>query len=102
MPQKVLLRIGQVLVGHMYREVIAWSQVDELLLPFRHLVAVPAPHAILIYRQGLVWNHKVLAYAHHLAESLACGACAVGIVEVEHQVRRFAEFHAVGHKLARE
>ena len=72
--------------------------MDEPLFPFAHLVAVPAAYRVLIDRLRLIGHHKILAHAEHTAESLACGTGSVGIVEVEHQVARLAEFNAVGHE----
>ena len=68
----------------------------QLLFPFTHLFAVPALHGILVDGAAFVRYDKVFADAQHLAESLADFACSVGIVEVEHQVARFPEFHSVG------
>ena len=72
------------------------------LLPLLHLVAVPAHHAAVIYRQRRVGYHQFLVDADDAAEALALRTGPCGRVKREHLVRRFLEGHAVGLELHRE
>ena len=82
----------------MYREIEMRSDMYKPFLPFAHFISAPAFYGVLINGKRLVGNHKLLADSEHFAESFANRTCAVGIVEIEHQIAWLAKFHAVGYE----
>ena len=76
-PQPVFLLLGQVVIRFEDREVVVGRMTDEPVLPFAHLLAVPANHATIIDRQTCVGDDQMLVDTHHLAKALALrtGTC---------------------------
>ena len=101
-PQLVFLLLCELVVRLEYGEVALCGTAAELVLPYPHLIAVPAHHAAVVYTERRVGYDQFLVDAYHLAETLAFGACPDRRVEREHVVRRFFESHPVGFKLCRE
>ena len=101
-PQPVLLLLRQVHVRLKYGEVVVGRMPAEPLLPFAHLLAVPAHHAAVVHAQRGIGNHQLFVDAHDLAETLTLRTGTCWRVEREHLVRWFLEGHAVGLELHRE
>ena len=95
-PEQLALRVGQVVVGAMDREVAFAGSIDEATPPFVHHLAPPASDGALINREVLVRDDEPLVYVDHHAETLAAGAGAEGVIEVEHRFRRLLEGDPVG------
>ena len=68
---------------------------DKRTLPFAHFLSTPAHDGVVVDRQRLVGDNKVLVNAEHTSESLAGGACAVRVVEVEQLVGWLDKLDAV-------
>ena len=101
-PENILFFLGQLEVRTVDRESELRGVADEQPLPFAHRRPAPWRHSVVVDRQLLIRNHKRLVDAESLAEALARGAGAVGIVEVEHLIRRLHERHSVGLEALRE
>ncbi len=68
---------------------------DKFTLALAHLFSAPAHHGIVVDRQCLVGDYQIFVDAEHLSETLAGGACAVRVVEVEKLVGRLDKLDAI-------
>ena len=67
----------------------------EPVLPFLHLITMPAYHTTVIYRQGGVGDHQSLVDAYYLTETLTLRTGACGRVKREHLVVWLLEGYTV-------
>ena len=95
MPEDVFLLLCELVVWGEDREVVALCCAHKLLLPFRHLIALPALHASVIDGEFLARYDTVFVNANDLAVAFAFRACAYGGIEGEHLVCRFFKLNAV-------
>ncbi len=99
-PEQMSVGIAEVAVRSVYGEV--FCRKYEFAFPLRERRTSPWSHGILEKREVLVGYDKMLVDSHCFSESLAHGACAERIVEVEHLFRRFGKHDSVGLETFRE
>ena len=86
MPQPSLVFLRETVVRLKDGEAISYSPAAEFILPYLHLLSVPALDTPLVDREGGICDDKRLVYAYDLAIPLAFRACTCRGVEREHIV----------------
>ena len=83
MPEEVELLGGELVVRRVDGEADFARHAYQVVLPFRHLFAVPTYHSVVVDGEEFVRNHETLADAHYIAVSATSGAGAIRVVEAE-------------------
>ena len=102
MPQPVFLLACEIHVWLENREVILCCMTTEPLLPFFHLITMPANHTTIVYRKCGVGDYQSLVDTNHTTETLTLRTSSCRRVEREHLVIRFFERYAVCFETSRE
>src|SRR5690606_11024001 len=69
--------------------------LDQGGKPLAHHFRAPGRDGAFVYRQGFVRDDQVFIDAQHLPKTLACPACAVGVVEAEEVDGGLGESHSI-------
>ena len=97
-PDELFLFGRESVERRMYRKIELRRVVDQFIPPGAHLLSAPAGNGVLIDAFRLVGYDQIHIYANNISESVAAGACAERVVEVEQVFAGFNELYAVSFK----
>ena len=83
-PQGVSLFFSEIIVRPVDWKTEFFCIVNQLLLPFRHLITFPADYGIIINRKIPVGHNQVLVNPYYFAVPFALRTGSHRIIEAEH------------------